>query len=88
MNLFFIVCRLISYIINEVEEHRSCIGQGVYAVEYSTMTGDAISHVFDTFITFDGRDDYISRKSGNGNEALTRITLGVESGVRNPRSIL
>ena len=76
MNLFFIVCRLISYVINEVEEHRSCIGQGVYAVEYSTMTGDAISHVFDAFITFDGRDDYISRKSGNGNEGADQNYVG------------
>ena len=59
-----------------MEEHRSCIGQRVYAVEYSTMTGDAISHVFDAFITFDGRDDYISRKSGNGNEGADQNYVG------------
>ena len=40
------------------------------------MTGDAISHVFDAFITFDGRDDYISRKSGNGNEGADQNYVG------------
>lgn len=53
------------------------MGQRVYAVEYSTMTGDAISHVFDTFITFDEpRWLHLPRKSGNGNEGADQNYVG------------
>ena len=51
-----------------MKKYRSSVGQGVYAVEYTAVSGDAVPHVLDSFIPLDGWDNDISRESGNGNE--------------------
>lgn len=47
----------------------SGVGQRVYPVEYSSMTGNTVPHILNSFIPFDGGDDYVPRESGNGNKS-------------------
>ena len=47
----------------------SGVGQRIYPVEYSSMTGNTVPHVLNSFISLDGGDDYVSRESGNGNKS-------------------
>ena len=37
----------------------SGVGQRVYPVEYSSMTGNTVPHILNSFIPFDGGDDYV-----------------------------
>ena len=60
----------------------SGVGQRVYPVEYSSMTGNTVPHILNSFIPFDGGDDYVPAMAIR---ALTRRTLGAERGVRKPR---
>ena len=48
-----------------MKKYRSSVGQRIYPVEYSSMTGNTVPHVLNSFISLDGGDDYVSRESGN-----------------------
>ena len=63
----------------------SGVGQRVYPVEYSSMTGNTVPHILNSFIPFDGGDDYVPENPAMAIRALTRRTLGAERGVRKPR---
>ncbi len=64
----------------------SSVGQRVYPVEYSSMTGNTVPHILNSFIPLDGGDDYVlPRIRQSQTRALTRRTLGAERGVRKPR---
>ena len=52
-----------------MKKYRSSVGQRIYPVEYSSMTGNTVPHILNSFIPFDGGDDYVSRESGNGNKS-------------------
>ena len=58
----------------------SGVGQRIYPVEYSSMTGNTVPHVLNSFIPFDGRDDYVSRESGNRNESTYQDNVGSGEG--------
>ena len=68
-----------------MKKYGGSVGQRVDPVEHPSMTGNTVSHIFDSFVSLDRGDDYISRESGNCDKALTRMTLGAERGVRKPR---
>ena len=58
----------------------SGVGQRVYPVEYSSMTGNTVPHILNSFIPFDGGDDYVSRESGNRNESTYQDNVGSGEG--------
>ncbi len=63
-----------------MKKYRSSVGQRIYPVEYSSMTGDTVPHIFNTFISLDGGDDYVSRESGNRNEGAYQDNVGSGEG--------
>ena len=54
--------------------------QRIYPVEYSSMTGNTVPHVLNSFISLDGGDDYVSRESGNRNEGTYQDNVGSGEG--------
>lgn len=68
-----------------MKKYGGSVGQRVDPVEHPSMTGNTVSHIFDSFVSLDRGDDYISRESAIAIRALTRMTLGAERGVRKPR---
>ena len=59
-----------------MKKYRSRVGQRIYPVEYSSMTGNTVPHVLNSFISLDGGDDYVSRESGNRNESTYQDNVG------------
>ena len=68
-----------------MKKYGGSVGQRVDPVEHPSMTGNTVSHIFDSFVSLDRGDDYISRESGNCDKGTYRMTLGAERGVRKPR---
>ncbi len=56
------------------------VGQGVDPVEHPSMTGNTVSHIFDSFVSLDRGDDYISRESGNCDEGANQNNVGSGEG--------
>ena len=50
----------------------SGVGQRVYPVEYSSMTGNTVPHILNSFIPFDSGDDHVSREAGNRKEGANQ----------------
>ena len=48
-----------------MKKYGGSVGQRVDSVEHPSMTGNTVSHIFDSFVSLDRGDDYISRESGN-----------------------
>lgn len=63
-----------------MKKYRSRVGQRIYPVEYSSMTGNTVPHVLNSFISLDGGDDYVSRESGNRNESTYQDNVGSGEG--------
>ena len=63
-----------------MKKYRSRVGQRIYPVEYSSMTGNTVSHILNSFISLDGGDDYVSRESGNRNESTYQDNVGSGEG--------
>ena len=36
-----------------MKKYRSSVGQRIYPVEYSSMTGNTVPHIFNSFISLD-----------------------------------
>ena len=51
-----------------MKKYRSSVGQRIYPVEYSSMTGNTVPHIFNSFISLDSGDDHVSREAGNRKE--------------------
>ena len=63
-----------------MKKYRSRVGQRIYPVEYSSMTGNTVPQVLNSYISLDGGDDYVSRKSGNRNESTNKDNVGSGEG--------
>ena len=63
-----------------MKKYRSRVGQRIYPVEYSSMTGNTVPHVLNSFISLDGGDDYVSRESGNRKEGANQNNVGSGEG--------
>ena len=75
-----------------MKKYRSSVGQRIYPVEYSSMTGNTVPHILNSFIPFDGGDDYVPRESGNGNKSAyqknVRSGEGSQETEKNPSPVL
>ena len=63
-----------------MKKYRSSVGQRIYPVEYSSMTGNTVPHVLNSFISLDSGDDYVSRESGNRKEGANQNNVGSGEG--------
>ena len=63
-----------------MKKYRSSVGQRIYPVEYSSMTGNTVPHIFNSFISLDSGDDYVSRESGNRKEGANQNNVGSGEG--------
>ena len=63
-----------------MKKYRSRVGQRIYPVEYSSMTGNTVPHVLNSFISLDSGDDYVSRESGNRKEGANQNNVGSGEG--------
>ena len=68
-----------------MKKYGGSVGQRVDPVEHPSMTGNTVSHIFDSFVSLDRGDDYISRESGNCDKGTYQDDIGAERGVRKPR---
>ena len=55
-----------------MKKYRSSVGQRIYPVEYSSMTGNTVPHIFNSFISLDSGDDHVSREAGNRKEGANQ----------------
>ena len=55
-----------------MKKYRSRVGQRIYPVEYSSMTGNTVPHIFNSFISLDSGDDHVSREAGNRKEGANQ----------------
>ena len=63
-----------------MKKYRSRVGQRIYPVEYSSMTGNTVPHIFNSFISFDSGDDHVSREAGNRKEGANQNNVGSGEG--------
>ena len=63
-----------------MKKYRSSVGQRIYPVEYSSMTGNTVPHIFNSFISLDSGDDHVSRESGNRKEGANQNNVGSGEG--------
>ena len=63
-----------------MKKYRSSVGQRIYPVEYSSMTGNTVPHVLNSFISLDSGDDHVSREAGNRKEGAYQNNVGSGEG--------
>ena len=63
-----------------MKKYRSSVGQRIYPVEYSSMTGNTVPHIFNSFISLDSGDDHVSREAGNRKEGANQNNVGSGEG--------
>ena len=63
-----------------MKKYRSSVGQRIYPVEYSSMTGNTVPHIFNSFISLDSGDDHVSREAGNRKEGAYQNNVGSGEG--------